>query len=81
MDSPQPLYIQEFQKRIIALDVDIKDIKRVEVSGVDILLEFPNRPGKQNSLKLYAYLAKKNNKISQKEAELGLKQYGNIFRK
>ncbi len=76
-----PQYIKEFLKRIEALDIDVKDIKRVEVSSVDSSLEFPNRPGKQNSLKLFAHLAKKNNVIHKKEAEFGVKIYGDILRK
>ncbi len=66
-----------FKDRIAALKINSKDIKRVEVYGEQVNLEFPNRPGKQNSLKLYVYLGEKNkNKIDKKQAVLGLKIYG-----
>jgi diaminopimelate decarboxylase len=71
---------QDFQMRITALNVNIQDIEKVELNEKNQIMEIPNIPGKQNSLKLYLYLAKINNKISAKEAKLGLKIFGKELR-
>jgi len=68
---------EDFQSRIAALNVSIQDIKKIELREKDQVMEIPNLPGKQNSLQLYLYLAKKGkNKITPKEAKLGLKIFG-----
>lgn len=66
-----------FEKRITALKVNITDVKRADITGFSTTLELPNRPGKQNSLKLFIYLSKKNNgKINKVQAASGLNIYG-----
>lgn len=68
---------KDFQARINAFSINIQDIEKVELHEKNQVIEIPNMPGKQNSLKLYLYLAKiNNNKISAKEAKLGLKIFG-----
>jgi hypothetical protein len=68
---------EDFAARIDALSINIQDIEKVELHEKDQVMEIPNIPGKQNSLKLYLYLAKiNNNKINRKEAKLGLEIFG-----
>jgi diaminopimelate decarboxylase len=68
---------EDFETRIAALKINIQDIEKVELNGKNQIMKISNIPGKQNSLKLYLYLAKiGKNKISVKEAKLGLKIFG-----
>ena len=72
---------KDFESRIARLNIDIQDIEKVELQEKDQVMEILNIPGKQNSLKLYLYLGKiNNNKISPKEAKLGLKIFGKELR-
>ena len=66
-----------FEARINELGVNIESVDRAEVYGKNKITEIPNLLGKQNSLKLYMYLAKVGkDKIGPKEAKLGLKIFG-----
>jgi hypothetical protein len=68
---------EDFQMRIDALNIDIQDIEKVELHEEGRVMEIPNIPGKQNSLKLYLCLAKVGHgKINRHEAKLGLKIFG-----
>ncbi|MDP3988032.1 MAG: DUF2322 family protein [Candidatus Levybacteria bacterium] len=81
MDKKNLLYLKDFEKRISQLNIQSQDIKRLEVTGLGTSLEFPNRPGKQNSLKLFIYLALKNKKtIDKNSAKEGLKIFGQKLR-
>lgn len=72
---------KDFEGRIAKLGVNSDSIEKIEIEGHDTHMEFHNKPGKQNSLKLYIYLSKKNkNKIGQLQAKEGLKIYGKEFR-